>query len=213
MRRRPPKVPARLDISPIYKEYEDLDPWIPKEWFRRDAKLRIEVGSGKGLFLCNFGKKFPEDNFLGIEYASGYAQAAAGKVAANQLPNVLVAGCDALKVFSELVPDRSVYEVHVYFPDPWWKNRHRKRRVLNKAFLKDVARTLTTDGMFHFWTDVVDYYKSTLRLIENHVPELIGPEEVEELEPEHLLDYRTHRERRVRIDNLPVYRTLYRIKG
>ena len=58
-------------------------------------------------------------------------------------------------------PTDTLEAVHVYFPDPWWKARHRKRRVLNEAFLADVGRTLRVGGRLHFWTDVQEYYETT----------------------------------------------------
>jgi tRNA (guanine-N7-)-methyltransferase len=95
--------------------------------------------------------------------------------------------------------------VHVYFPDPWWKARHHKRRVLNEAFLTDVVRTLEPDGKFHFWTDVREYYDATLALVASRTP-LVGPLDVPEAVPQHDLDYRTHFERRTRLHEEPVYR-------
>jgi tRNA (guanine-N7-)-methyltransferase len=108
-----------------------------------------------------------------------------------------------------LLPDNSLVAVHVYFPDPWWTKRHRKRRVMNEAFLKDVVRTLVPDGKFHFWTDVEEYFQSGLELVAEHTP-LIGPLDVAERPPEHDLDFRTHFERRMRLAELPVYRSEFR---
>ncbi|MCA9239471.1 MAG: tRNA (guanine-N7)-methyltransferase, partial [Planctomycetales bacterium] len=93
-----------------------------------------------------------------------------------------------------------------YFPDPWWKKRHHKRRVLNADFLNNVARTLRPGGRFHFWTDVKDYYAATLELIAAETP-LKGPFPVPQTLAEDDLDYRTHFERRTRLANLPVYRS------
>ncbi len=72
---------------------------------------------------------------------------------------------DAQRVFAEVLPEVSVAAVHVYFPDPWWKKRHRKRRVMNERFLRDVERVLIPGGALHFWTDVEEYFQTTLELI------------------------------------------------
>ena len=96
--------------------------------------------------------------------------------------------------------------MHVYFPDPWWKKRHRRRRVLNEAFLADVVRTLKPRGKLHFWTDVQEYFDTTLELIAEHTP-LVGPLDVPEKPATHTLDYRTHFERRTRLNAEPVYRS------
>ena len=76
--------------------------------------------------------------------------------------------------------DASLEAVHVYFPDPWWKKRHRKRRVMNEGFLKNVERTLKPGRSLQFWTDVEEYFTTTLELIKNSTT-LIGPLDVADL--------------------------------
>jgi tRNA (guanine-N7-)-methyltransferase len=112
---------------------------------------------------------------------------------------------DALALFRQWFPANGLAAVHVYFPDPWWKKRHKKRRVLNEDFLQDVERTLAPGGRLHFWTDVEEYFQATLELIPA-VTKLAGPLAVAETRAEHDLDYRTHFERRTRKSELPVFR-------
>lgn len=212
-RRAVPSVDPSLDLSRHLKTFDDLPhPWDPQAIFGRSAPLEIEVGSGKGLFLQNAARAHPERDFLGIEVAHKYARFSAARLARRDLANAVMVSGDGLRIFRELIPTASVAAVHVYFPDPWWKQRHRKRRVLTPAFLDDVARTLTVGGEFHFWTDVREYFESTLRLIAK-VPALAGPQEVDEKAPEHDLDYRTHFERRKRQACLPIYRSLFIRRG
>jgi len=146
---------------------------------------------------------------LGIELAERYARYAAARLARAGLANARVAHGDALKIFRELLPAQSAAAVHVYFPDPWWKQRHRKRRVMNESFLGDVERVLQREGELHFWTDVEEYFEATLRLV-GDVTKLEGPLMVDEKSAEHNLDYRTHFERRMRLNSEPVYRSLFR---
>ena len=112
---------------------------------------------------------------------------------------------DALKLFRELIPDTALAAVHVYFPDPWWKARHHKRRVMNAPFLADVVRTLQPGGRLHFWTDVREYFDQSLEMIAATTP-LVGPLEVPERPAEHDLDFRTHFERRTRLHGEAVFR-------
>ena len=154
----------------------------------------------------------PDHNFLGIEVAQKYAHHTAARLAKRNLTNAVMVHGDAQRVFRELLPDNSLAAVHVYFPDPWWKKRHRKRRVMNEAFLKDVVRTLIAGGRFHFWTDVEEYFQSGLALVAEHTP-LVGPLAVAERPAEHDLDFRTHFERRMRLTELPVYRSEFRKKA
>jgi tRNA (guanine-N7-)-methyltransferase len=119
-----------------------------------------------------------------------------------------VAG-DGLRFFSEFLPSGSVSAVHVYFPDPWWKKRHRKRRVMNESLLADVERVLSVGGALHFWTDVEEYFQTSLELLARVSP-LVGPLPVAEHSPDHDFDYRTHFERRKRRERLPIFRAEFR---
>ena len=204
------KIDPTLDLSRWFRTFEDLpQPWDAAAIFGREAPMEVEVGSGKGLFIASASAKQPERNFLGIEVAQKYAKPAAAKLARQNRTNAVMVGGDALRIFRELLPEASLAAVHVYFPDPWWKARHKKRRVMNEGFLKDVERVLQPGGVLHFWTDVEEYFQSTLELIRVTV-KLAGPLEVPEREPEHDLDYRTHFERRMRLNGEPVYRAEFR---
>ena len=184
-------------------------PLVAHEFFGRRAPLEIEVGSGKGLFMQTACELRPERNFLGIEMACKYARHAAGRLAKRELTNGKMISGDGLRLFREFLTDESVDAVHVYFPDPWWKDRHRKRRVMKPDFLRDIQRVLIPGGSLHFWTDVEEYFQTTLDLIAAEV-RLEGPLPVPERPAEHDLDYRTHFERRMRMHGEPVYRSEFR---
>ncbi len=194
----------------------DLTPWLLTEdtlprpvtaeallgW---QAPLEIEVGSGKGLFLARAAQAEPGHAFLGLEISGKYARHAAAELALRASRNGRVVHGDAVRVFRERLADETVEAVHVYFPDPWWKQRHRKRRVLQADFVRDVRRVLRAGGSLHFWTDVAEYFQATIALIRHHT-ELHGPLLEPERPSEHDLDYRTHFERRMRQHAVPVYR-------
>jgi tRNA (guanine-N7-)-methyltransferase len=204
------KLDPDLDLSRHYKEFEALPrPWDARPLFGRNAPLAVEVGSGKGLFLTSAAAQTPEHNFLGIELALRYARHVAGRLAQRNLPNAIVVRGNAQRVFREILPDDSLAAVHVYFPDPWWKKRHKKRRVLNEVFLRDVERTLAPGGALHFWTDVEEYFRATLGLVAA-TAHLAGPYDVPEPSVAHDLDYRTHFERRTRKNQEPVFRAEFR---
>lgn len=176
--------------------------------FGSDAPVEIEVGSGTGLFLVTAGAERPETNFLGIEVSRKYANLSAGRVAKRGIDNVRVLVADARDVFSHQVPTCSVQAVHVYFPDPWWKRRHKKRRVLNEVFLRDVQQVLVPGGRLHVWTDVEEYFKTTRELVRRYTdlcPQSSSPQR----EPEHDMDYQTNFERKMRRRGRPIFRALY----
>jgi tRNA (guanine-N7-)-methyltransferase len=200
------KVDPAIDLSRHLKTWDELPhPWRAAALFEREAPLEVEVGSGKGLFLQSAAAATPEHNFLGIEIAHKYAHYCAARLAKRELSNAVMISGNAERVFRELLPDNALAAVHVYFPDPWWKKRHHKRRVMNPSFLKDVARTLGPSGRFHFWTDVEDYFNASIALIAEHA-RLSCPLAVAERASAHDLDFRTHFERRTRLSALPVYR-------
>lgn len=206
-RRALPKIDPKIDLSRHFKSFDELPrPWDEAKLFNRSGPLEVEVGSGKGLFLTAAAAAHPEKNYLGIELAPRYARFAAARLAKLDLPNAVMVGSDALRVLHELLPTSGVAAVHVYFPDPWWKKRHRKRRVMSEPLLADVMRVLEPGGRLHFWTDVEEYFQTSLELIATHVA-LVGPLPVLERPAEHTLDYRTHFERRTRLAGEKVYRS------
>ncbi len=204
------KIDPSLNLSKHLLEFEQLPrPWSSEAIFGRAAPLEIEVGSGKGLFLRNAARGQPGVDFLGIEIARKYARFTAAGLAKAELSNARIVSGDGLRFFAELIPGSSLAAVHVYFPDPWWKKRHRKRRVMNETFVQHVERTLLPDGALHFWTDVEEYFQATLELLAAHT-RLAGPIAVPESPGEHDLAYRTHFERRMRLSDEPVYRAEFR---
>ena len=156
MPRRPPRKPdPSLDLSGHLLELAALPaPLDPNSLFPRWAAIEMEVGSGKGLFLSTASAARPDLNFLGVEISGGYARLCASKLAAQQAANARIIHGDATYLARSLLPDACLAAIHVYFPDPWWKARHRKRRVLSDAFLVHAGRVLMPGGQLHIWTDV-----------------------------------------------------------
>lgn len=204
------KVDPILDLSRHFKTFDQLPrPWSVRELFGREAPLEVEIGSGKGLFLRTAAAARPEINYLGIEIAPRYARFAAAGLAKHKLNNAMVVVGDAGPLFRDLLPDAALAAIHVYFPDPWWKRRHKRRRVLNDSIAHDLQRTLQPGGSLHFWTDVEEYFQSGLAMFAEFTS-LAGPLPVSETPAEHDLDYRTHFERRTRLHGQPVYRAEFR---
>ena len=149
-----------IDATPYTVDFPSLTPPISwPEIFGNDHPVELEIGSGKGLFLVNAATANPYHNFFGIELAKKYAWKAAERVAKRALANVRVLPGDALLFMAKYVPPSSLRAVHVYFPDPWWKTRHKKRRVFAESLVLDIERTLQAGGDLHVATDVEDYFR------------------------------------------------------
>ncbi len=172
------------------------------------ATVELEVGSGKGMFLKSAAAEVPEHFFLGIELAVKFANRAAERLANANLNNAKMLRGDAQAFLRETVPTNSVTCMHVYFPDPWWRNKHKKRRVLNDQAILDIERSLIAGGEFHFWTDVLDYYELICSQVMDTTA-LLGPKFIPERPASHGMDYTTHFERRARLNGQPIYRALF----
>jgi tRNA (guanine-N7-)-methyltransferase len=207
MPRRPPKKPdPTVDLSAHLLPLAALPvPCDPAALFPGSAPVELEVGSGKGLFIAAAAAARPERNFLGVEISAGYARLCAGRLAASGAANARIVHGDATFLVRSLLPDGRLAAVHVYFPDPWWKARHRKRRVLSEPFLTHVGRTLASGGELHVWTDVEEYFLESMAAA-RATGLFASPQEEHAAEPRHDLDYRTHFERRTRLAGLPVWR-------
>ena len=110
------------------------------------------------LFLLTQATARPGVNFFGIEVVRKYQQFATTRFAVRQLPNVKTTCADAKALFRDFIPPGSVSAVHVLFPDPWWKARHKKRRVFTPEFAADIARALPVGGVLSVASDVAEYF-------------------------------------------------------
>lgn len=140
-----------FDVSQYFE-----DPSLP---------LELEIGVGKGTFLVARATYRPEVNFLGIEYAAPYAKYTADRIRRAGLTNAKILHADAGEFVKKLLPDNSVFRVHLYFPDPWPKRKHNRRRILQPDFLRHVWRVLKPGGQFLIVTDHREYFEHMLSVI------------------------------------------------
>lgn len=139
----PPNLDGRVNFSDI---------------FGRLAPVHIEVGSGKGTFLVNQVKCQPDVNFIGIEWANRYYRHAIDRIGRRHITNVRIIRTDAAGFIAENVPDASIECFHIYFPDPWPKKRHHKRRFINPASTSHLIRCLEPAGTIRIATDHAEYF-------------------------------------------------------
>ena len=133
--------------------------------FGRSGAVHIEIGTGKAAFLLNEARAEPSANFFGIERARRYYRYAVDRIGRWGLTNVRIIRTDAVHFLTEFVTDNSVDFFHIYFPDPWPKKRHHKRRFFCPANLQQLIRALKTDGQLKIATDHAEYFEVIKELI------------------------------------------------
>lgn len=133
--------------------------------FGRQAPLIVEIGSGSGEAVAHAAAQRPDLNFLAVEvYRPGAAQLVA-RLRREGLRNVRVAVLDATEVLDELMPPGSVAELWVFFPDPWHKKKHNKRRLIQEPFIAKAARALPEGGTWRLATDWSGYAEQMRELL------------------------------------------------
>ena len=140
--------------------------------FGRRGPVHLEIGSGKGTFLVHEAEAHPEIDLLGIEWARKFYLHAADRFRRRGLTNVRITRADAVTFLSEHVPPRSLDCLHIYFPDPWPKKRHHKRRLLQEANMGILLACLKDDGEIRIATDHVAYFEQIEKVMSAHHAEL-----------------------------------------
>jgi tRNA (guanine-N7-)-methyltransferase len=157
------------DYPSVALKPEDLDSKIDfVRIFGRPGPVHIEIGCGKATFLLNEAKAQPQANFLGIERANKYYRYAVDRIGRWAITNVRIIRTDAAHFLADLVPAGSVDCLHIYFPDPWPKRRHNKRRLFVAANLDPLIRALKTGGTIKVATDHAEYFESITMLFKTN---------------------------------------------
>ena len=158
---------ALRELLPRYRVGEgDL-----RDSFDRQAELVVEIGFGNGQALAWMAANEPGRNFVGIEVHGPGIGRLLRSLETEGLDNVRVSTRDAVEVLREQAPSASLDEVRIYFPDPWPKKRHHKRRLIQPDFLRLIANRLKLDGLLHMATDWAPYAEWMLEALDQ-VPEL-----------------------------------------
>lgn len=133
--------------------------------FGREAPVTLEIGFGMGASLVAMAKAKPEQNFLGIEVHSPGVGACLASAEEEGVQNLRVMCHDAVEVLHTMIPDNSLNMVQLFFPDPWHKARHNKRRIVQPPFAELVKSKLKLGGVFHMATDWEAYAEHMLEVM------------------------------------------------
>ena len=138
------------------------------ELFLNSHDVTLEVGFGNGDSLLEMAIQQPKQNFLGIEvYEAGIGRLI-NEANKHQLSNLKIIKEDAVEVLQNHIPDDSLSKFQLFFPDPWHKKRHHKRRIIQTSFLDILTKKLKTDGIVHIATDWEDYAEHIMETLESH---------------------------------------------
>lgn len=146
----------------------DGSPLVLPELFGRTAPLVVEIGSGMGEATAAMAEADPDRDVLAVDVHVQGLGRLLRRVEEAGLTNVRVAEGDAVVLLQEMLTDGAVDEVRVFFPDPWPKARHHKRRLVQTPFLDLVARRLRPGGVLHVATDWAPYAEQVSRLLQAH---------------------------------------------
>ena len=146
---------------------EPGQPFDAEAAFGRQAPLVVEIGFGNGEALAQAALISPETNFLGIEVHRPGVGHLLLRLQERGITNVRVYCADAVAILSDKLPDHSLAGINLFFPDPWPKARHQKRRLVNHNFARLAASKLASGGLFHAATDWEDYAQQMWEVLES----------------------------------------------
>ena len=191
-------------ITPLpLLELSDLDGRTPDALFERSAPIELEIGCGRGDFLTTYAPTRPAVNFIGVERNLPILRRAANKMRPWTHGNVRLVHTEIVHLLADWFPNGSLVAAHVYFPDPWPKKRHARRRFVTGENVQRLERVLRPGGMLHLRTDHERYFADMLEVMASH-PRFVGCET-----PVELLPHKTGFEMRFTLRGLPLYHRTY----
>ncbi len=186
--------PVALDLLPDWRE----------RFGAAASRMELEIGSGHGGFALAFGERHPDRALVAIEQRRKFAADVAARARRRGLANVLVLQGDARLLAPRLFAARSLCAVHVHFPDPWWKRRHQRRRLVDDGMSVLLRSLLARGGVLDLRTDVERYAReAALRLEAAGLVNAAGPGSFAGREPDELP---STREKRYLATGQPVWR-------
>src|SRR6056297_3689464 len=156
---------ALAEYRDLYSLHTDNSPLHCLEVFENSNPLIIEIGFGMGHATIELAEKFPGYNFLGIEVHTPGVGKVLDEIHKRQIKNLKVLQTDAVDVLEQMIPQNSVTGFHIFFPDPWPKKKHHKRRLLQLEFVHKLTLRLCTGGYIYAATDWEEYAEQMLKVV------------------------------------------------
>lgn len=157
---------ALEELLPLYEiPYDANQMFDAVKTFENNNPLVLEIGCGMGETTAAIAQAHPEINFIGCEVFAAGVGALSKRLHDMNLKNVRIFRHDAVEVVRDMLEDNSIDGVHIFFPDPWRKARHHKRRLINESFLKLLVPKMKKDAYFHCATDWENYAEQMLEVL------------------------------------------------
>lgn len=203
-----PRVRVHQHVNPLSPYYRQMpEPLRLTEVFANSQlPLHLDIGCARGRFILKLAARTADWNFLGVEIREPLVAEANETAAQQQLTNLKYAFCNAMIGLSRLlenVPEGTLQMVTIQFPDPWFKKKHAKRRMVDAKLVADVSEQLATDGLIYVQTDIA-FLAAEISDLFAASPQLVEAPLVGDLFP-----IKTERELAVESNGLPIYRKLY----
>ncbi len=148
-----------------YELVMNYEPWSFEKEFGCSADTIVEIGFGMGTSLLSMAKENPQANYIGIEVHRAGVGSLAADLHEHQLLNVRIVAHDAVEVLQSQIEDNSLAGVQIFFPDPWHKKRHHKRRLIQSEFIQLISKKIKKDGFIHCATDWQEYAEHMLEVL------------------------------------------------
>ncbi|MDP8052584.1 tRNA (guanosine(46)-N7)-methyltransferase TrmB [Pasteurella atlantica] len=147
-------------------------PFDFKTIFGNDNPVILEIGFGMGKSLVEMAEQNPDKNYIGIEVHTPGVGACIAYAVEKQVKNLRVICHDATEILRDSISDHSLAGLQLYFPDPWHKTKHHKRRIVQSEFIVKILHKLTANGFIHFATDWQNYAEHMLEVLQQFESEL-----------------------------------------
>lgn len=154
------------DLGPRYLLNYQNTPLDAQAAFGRTAPLILEIGFGMGEATAHIARVRPDDNFLCCEVHEPGVGALLKRIGEHDITNIRILQHDAVEVLEQMLPEGCLDGIHIFFPDPWHKKKHNKRRLIQSAFVAKLTARLKVGGYIHCATDWQPYAEQMLEVLD-----------------------------------------------
>lgn len=173
--------------------------------FGNDAPLELEIGMGRSHFLFERAKAVPGHNIIGIEWKGEWVRQAQRRAQREKVSNIYSLWGNAWQIVPGIFAQNSLSQIILNFPDPWWKKKHHKRKIINDSFVDILVSRLKPGGRIYLATDVAHLFEEYLERLEQH-PQLVNLAGKHKGLEENPQQARSHREKKCTAEGVAIYR-------